>query len=820
MNRVSSNEWPSFRPHTTPPFLDPDANITDEADFSSGDKEVQLLGCGTGDGLLRIDDRGNYLRSSLLPQDKLCSTGITNTRGTSNGIISDHSVSCGISDRGGTGDHPRQITARHDWNARNGGQREGTSPEGGSLSDGWIGQHQTIPAAVSGINQEQSGYVNVSSSHLSSLIGRKQDTDIRELYDLISANTMATNSSRRYNSRSNNQMDYVYHPRQNGILAEEDEDEDYVDSDRDEDSLVHLHLRAQHEQEITAMFQPPAQCMDSSMYETYDDLSSLIGADLSGDNFVVSLSSEELNANNSSSASSCGILDLRDTKLNKRLAKSTESIPTNVDSEGRKRSASDSEPLQRSRSLESLNFLPGSSSSVAPSPDPAPSTRGEAVNNNNNASSENNACRSAARSACAKRRLITTDTSMRESDDITEEVTIEQRDAERTPIERSFAEEVRLCAFPVYIPPAVDRMYHQHQRVPSPLIEMDEDEEEDETGTTAQGGKAVDKGKHKEVTSGNEDKAAPPKPRRGEERSIPSEEETTNEMIKMVSSPSSSAASSPAENPATVKDTKEQILKESETNDKPRTGDVDTGSKMAATNVNVPQIVETLVEDDEDHEGERIVLQLQSRLNAVEQLAQDLSDQNAKLQEELTEMRLEVEESTDKYREGGEIEEYREMKMELDRAVRDCRVFQYRLRKAERKNEEFEQDRLQLEERLRATSAGIPAPSGLSSSRSSGDSSPADEPRLGEVAELQQELRTAKDVSIRLHQELEMIEEKRAKTEEECQILRRKLVDSENTRKEMKRELEKTRIEVRIILWHLTPLDDFFTDTVWLVIRK
>ncbi|XP_022083293.1 A-kinase anchor protein 9-like isoform X2 [Acanthaster planci] len=793
MSRVLSNEWPPLR-HTTPPFLDPDINTRDVADFSACDKEVRLLDCA-GDNVGRIASRGSHLCTWQLPRDKLSSTGSADdTRSTSNSTISGCARSCGISDGGGTGDHPRQITARHDWNARNGGQREGASPGGDLPSDDSIGHHQTIPSAVSGISHAESGYVNVSSSHLSSLIGGKQDADILELYGLIATNTMETSSSRRHNSRPNNQADYVYHPRQNGILDEEDEYEDYVDSDRDEDSLVHLHLRAQHEQDLTAMFQPNVQCLDSSMYETYDDLSSLLGAELSGDVFPAS---EQLNANNSSSASSCRTLDLRVANLNTRLAKSTESIPTTVDSERRKRSASDSEPLQRSRSLESLNFLRGTSSSVAPLSDRAPSARTEAVNNNNNASSESNACRSATRSACAKRRLITTDASVREGDDIKEEVTIEQGDVERTLVERSFAEEVRLCALPVYIPPAVDRMYHQHQRVPSPLIEMDEDEEEeDEIGRRTQGSKGTEKTKNKEVIGVNEDKAAPPKPRRGEERSIPSGEGTANEVIRRASSLTSS--SSPAENTATVKDTMEQKSKEHGTNDKHRTGDADTGSNMAAANVNVPQIIETLVESDDDHEGERIVLQLQSRLSAVEQLAQDLSEQNAKLQEELTEMRLEVEESTDKFREGGEIEEYREMKMELDRAVRDCRILQFRLRKAERKVEEYEQERTQWEDRLRTTPVGIPAPS-ANSSRSSGDSSPAEDARLGEVAELQQELRTAKDVSIRLHQELEMIEEKRAKTEDECQILRRKLVDSENTRKEMKRELEKTRIEVDVI---------------------
>ena len=41
-----------------------------------------------------------------------------------------------------------------------------------------------------------------------------------------------------------------------------------------------------------------------------------------------------------------------------------------------------------------------------------------------------------------------------------------------------------------------------------------------------------------------------------------------------------------------------------------------------------------------------------------------------------------------------------------------------------------------------------------------------------------------------------MIEDKRSKTEDENQILRRKLVESEAMRKDMKRDLDKTRTEV------------------------
>ncbi|XP_071804904.1 uncharacterized protein [Asterias amurensis] len=760
MPRIDSNEWPQFRTHTTPPFLDPGNSTT--SDEFTGKQEVIVCKDDTLAGIVGRtsgDELQNY------SGDKLTLTDIT-PAGTWTSIIGSD-----------LGERSQQITGRHDRNAGSWGLQGVNTPADYPSDYG----NQTVHGTGIKHGMQPGYYVNVdSSSHL--MIGNKADGRAEE----ISLCKMDTSTG--YNS-SNNRRDYVDNSRQNGL---DEDEEDYFDSDRDDDiNLVHLlRRRAQQEQEITSILQPPSS-MDSSMYVTYSDLSSIFGGELSEEDHDtifagnLSTSSEELNANNSSSASSYGVVHkVRATNLNTRLAKSTESIPTQVDCE-RQRAEENSEPLQRSRSLENLNLLRVSSSG-APSCDEFSSTRPAVVNNSNYASCiENINARSPARSACAKRRLITAKENVCESVDITRGVRTDQGDGD-TPVERSFADEVRLCALPVYIPPASDRMYHQHQRVPSPLMEMDEDEDEDEA---SQGG--VEE-KHKEVTGAAEDKA-PPKPRRGEERSLLSEEESTNEMVKRVSSPR--GAEIAAESDETVEDEPHDVK------DKHRTGDESIESKMAAPNINVPQIIETLVEDDEDNEGERIVLQLQSRLAAVEKLAQDLSDQNAKLQEELKEMQLEVEESQDKYREGGDIEEYRDMKMELDRAVRDCRIMQYRLRKAERKNEEFEQDRVQWEDRLRASSAGIPTPLLSGSAVSSGDSSPEDT-RCSEIAELHQELRTAKDVSIRLHQELEMIEEKRAKTEEECQNLRRKLVDSENTKKEMRRDLEKTRTEL-----HRTEVD-------------
>ncbi|XP_041481899.1 uncharacterized protein LOC121429058 [Lytechinus variegatus] len=219
--------------------------------------------------------------------------------------------------------------------------------------------------------------------------------------------------------------------------------------------------------------------------------------------------------------------------------------------------------------------------------------------------------------------------------------------------------------------------------------------------------------------------------------------------------------------------------------------------------------------------------ELQARVTASETMIVDLRDQIECYKEEIEELQLELEEAADRVREG-DLEEYRDLKHELDQVTKEWRILQYRLRKADRRVEQADQERQEWEEKCQilmmqmdemqkqhmkhvgesggvgglgsAATTGGRGGGGGSSERvsSAGGSGSEEEDKTvdKEILGLKQELKIAKDVSIRLHQELEMVEEKRARTEEENQLLRKKLVDSEATRKEFKRELEKTRLEV------------------------
>ncbi|KAG5276678.1 hypothetical protein AALO_G00108460 [Alosa alosa] len=137
-----------------------------------------------------------------------------------------------------------------------------------------------------------------------------------------------------------------------------------------------------------------------------------------------------------------------------------------------------------------------------------------------------------------------------------------------------------------------------------------------------------------------------------------------------------------------------------------------------------------------------------------------LEDENEDLKCEIDEMRAEMDEMRDTFYEE-DTHQLQEMRRELERANKSCRILQYRLRKAERKRARFAQSGEVDDEVLR---------------------------------NLEQELKVAKDVSVRLHHELEKVEEKRTKTEEENDTLREKLIALEVTKQALQSEVEKHKV--------------------------
>ncbi|XP_060099982.1 microtubule cross-linking factor 1 isoform X1 [Heteronotia binoei] len=118
-----------------------------------------------------------------------------------------------------------------------------------------------------------------------------------------------------------------------------------------------------------------------------------------------------------------------------------------------------------------------------------------------------------------------------------------------------------------------------------------------------------------------------------------------------------------------------------------------------------------------------------------------------------------MEEMRDSYLEE-DVYQLQELRRELDRANKNCRILQYRLRKAEQKSLKVAQTG-QVDGEL--------------------------------IRSLEQDLKVAKDVSVRLHHELENMEEKRVKAEDENELLRQQIIEVEISKQALQNELDRTK---------------------------
>uniref|UniRef100_A0A5K3FB09 Protein SOGA2 n=2 Tax=Mesocestoides corti TaxID=53468 RepID=A0A5K3FB09_MESCO len=177
---------------------------------------------------------------------------------------------------------------------------------------------------------------------------------------------------------------------------------------------------------------------------------------------------------------------------------------------------------------------------------------------------------------------------------------------------------------------------------------------------------------------------------------------------------------------------------------------------------------------------------LRARLNQVEQLCQDVMEENEVLKEEIEEMQREIEEMHDHFQEE-DRDSMREMQRDLEAANKTCRILQFKLRKAERRFEQVEAERASLEERL----------SRLESEMYS-------ETDIEHIRNLEEELRVAKEVTVRLNNELDILEEKRHfyedenhQLKDELQICQNRRITSENEVDRLRLELDKLKYESR-----------------------
>ncbi|ESN95787.1 hypothetical protein HELRODRAFT_178970 [Helobdella robusta] len=213
------------------------------------------------------------------------------------------------------------------------------------------------------------------------------------------------------------------------------------------------------------------------------------------------------------------------------------------------------------------------------------------------------------------------------------------------------------------------------------------------------------------------------------------------------------------------------------------------------------------------------VADLKKKLEESEQRCTDACEEIQELRQEVSDGRLEMLELHDQFRED-EAVEFREIQKELESTAKNCRILQFKLRKAEKRCEQLELDKRLTEEKRRLhqqQSSSTPPPTTTTTSTSSphinninnnfnnnvmthshdGDDEYDDEDfermnnRLKRrVIELVEELKMAKEVSVRLHDQIEEMEEKRGDYEREMERLRSLLDQSELEKINLKGQLE------------------------------
>lgn len=166
---------------------------------------------------------------------------------------------------------------------------------------------------------------------------------------------------------------------------------------------------------------------------------------------------------------------------------------------------------------------------------------------------------------------------------------------------------------------------------------------------------------------------------------------------------------------------------------------------------------------------------LRDRLKEGESIVDELKEDNETLRQEILDLKGEMEEMYDTFRDQ-EAEEFREVQREMEMHAKNCRVLSFKLRKYERSNEQLEAEKENCEEKLRM----------LQNQISDGDI-------RAHVRDIEDELRLAKEVSVRLHDELDILEEKKCKCEDENHQLTQILEQSDKKQFRLELELDKLR---------------------------
>lgn len=98
------------------------------------------------------------------------------------------------------------------------------------------------------------------------------------------------------------------------------------------------------------------------------------------------------------------------------------------------------------------------------------------------------------------------------------------------------------------------------------------------------------------------------------------------------------------------------------------------------------------------NEREKASEELRSKLKAAETLCESLMDENEDMKKEIRDLEEEIYEMQDNFREE-QADEYTSLRKSLEQSNKNCRILSFKLRKVERKAEQLETDKTDLEKK-------------------------------------------------------------------------------------------------------------------------
>merc|ERR1711862_584978 len=148
---------------------------------------------------------------------------------------------------------------------------------------------------------------------------------------------------------------------------------------------------------------------------------------------------------------------------------------------------------------------------------------------------------------------------------------------------------------------------------------------------------------------------------------------------------------------------------------------------------------------------------LKQRNQDLEVEIQVVKNENDRLKNEAKDLQEEIDEMQDTFRED-HAEEFRELQKELEITAKNCRILQYKLRKAERKGEITEAERAAYEEKIQSLTKQM---------EETGDKSASED--------LKKELDMSKKISLKLHEEIDGLNKTKDAKEKENEKLKNEL---------------------------------------------